>query len=180
MLRPDVESHCMAIENDQEKRSVDHSGDVRLASQEFAEQMRSLLDLNYQVIESLAGKSFEDESQIWSLGLAKKLFGHAVTGFQLWQEGTSSRLFEVELRFVDYPSIQVLTRACTESLIAYNYVFVDPIGDQDLAESRFLAWMIAGYTQRESFVEIATPTYLPSPMASGMTQELMLFSSMWT
>jgi hypothetical protein len=112
-----------------------------------------LLKLNYDVVEALAGKSVKDRWLVYTNGIATKLFSHAVSAYQLFVDGTSLNVPELNLsvKFIDWPSIEVLARACTETYIAYRYVYVDPGDNSDLAEFRFHAWMLAGFSKRESF-----------------------------
>lgn len=114
--------------------------------------MARLLRLNYDVVQALRGKKVKDPRLVYSEGLALKLFGHAITAFHLKRNRTNLRVprFDFDINFVDWPSIEVLARASTEVLLAFNYVFRDPT-NEDEAEFRYLAWMLAGFGKRESF-----------------------------
>jgi hypothetical protein len=120
-----------------------------------------LLRINFDVVQALEGKKLPPGSRlIYTEALAWKLFGHATTAFHLWRDRTTLDIPGLEflkqspnapaINFVDWTSIQVLARACTEVLLAFNYVYVQP-KDADEAEFRYLAWMLAGFSQRESF-----------------------------
>ena len=121
------------------------------------EDLASLLRLNYDVVQALKGKKVKDRRFVYSEGLALKLFGHAITALHLKRNRTNLRVpsFDSDIDFVDWASIQVLARASTEVLLAFNYVFRDPT-NEDEAEFRYLAWMVAGFGKRESF-PVQTP-----------------------
>jgi hypothetical protein len=125
-----------------------------------------LLRINYEVVESLTGKKLPVNSRMWyTEALAWKLFGHAITAFHLWRDHTKLDVVGFEslkqsqsspaINFVDWSSIEVLARACAEVVIAFDYVYITP-SDEDESEFRYLAWMLAGFTQRESF-PVLTP-----------------------
>ena len=116
-----------------------------------AADLRQLLELNYDVVEPTDNAPSRDRRRYYMEGLASKLYGHAVTAFHLWENGTQVALRSVTTKFVDWPSIQVLARACTESLTAFNYVYVGP-ANSDEADFRYMAWMLAGFTQRVELV----------------------------
>ena len=121
------------------------------------EELASLLRLNNDVLQALKGKKVRDQRLVYSEGLTLKLFGHAVTALHLTLNRTNLRLpgLDLDVDFVDWASIQVLARASTEVILAFEYVFRDPT-TEDEAEFRYLAWMLAGFVQRESF-PVQTP-----------------------
>lgn len=121
------------------------------------DDLAGLLRLNYDVVEALAGKKPKDRELAFGEGLSQKLFGHAVSAFHLKRNRTNLRIpsFDFDVKFVDWASLQVLARASIEVAIAFNYVFRDP-ASKDEAEFRYLAWMLAGFVQRESF-PVQTP-----------------------
>ncbi len=121
------------------------------------EELGCLLRVNYDVVQALVGKKPKDERLRYSEGLALKLFVHAITALHLKRNRTNLRVptFDFDIDFVDWASIQVLARASTEVLLAFNYVFRDPT-NRDEAEFRYLAWMLGGFSQRESF-PVQTP-----------------------
>lgn len=114
------------------------------------EDLASLLRLNYDLVEALVGKKLRDKRLRYSEGLAWKLFSHAATALHLVQNGTKPDIPDLEIDLVDWASIQVLARACTEAAIAFDYVFCRPV-TEDEAEFRYFAWMLAGFVKRESF-----------------------------
>jgi len=123
--------------------------------------MVRLLRINYDVVQATKGKKPADRPMRYTEGFAWKLFGHALTTFFLWQNGTTPKISTLDflkepgskqaINFVDLSSIHVLARACTEVLLAFNYVYVQPHGNQDEREFRYLAWMLSGFSQRESY-----------------------------
>lgn len=116
------------------------------------EELGCLLRVNYDVVQALVGKKPEDQRLQYSEGLALKLFGHAITALHLTRNRTNIRppCFDFDVNFVDWASIQVLARASTEVVLAFDYVFRNPVGE-DEAEFRYFAWMLAGFVKRESF-----------------------------
>lgn len=120
------------------------------------EELARLLRLNYDLVEALKGKKPKDKRLAHGEGLALKLFSHASTALHL-AKGTNPKLrtFDFEINFIDWASIQVLARAATETVLAFDYVFRGPVNEDD-AEFRYLSWMLGGFTRRESFT-VDTP-----------------------
>ena len=116
------------------------------------DEFKRLLALNYAVVAALRDKKPRDREFVYTDALASKLFLHAVTAFNLWSEGTRLRIPGVDsaVDFVDWSSVDVLARACIETYIAFHYVYVEPVTDDEF-QFRFNAWMLGGFTKRESF-----------------------------
>jgi hypothetical protein len=51
---------------------------------------------------------------------------------------------------LDWASLDVLARACLETLITFDSLFVQPQTPDD-GEYRYCAWMLAGFVQRQNF-----------------------------
>ena len=115
------------------------------------QELARLLAINYAVADALAGKKPKDPRMVHVDTLARKLFQHAVTAYALWTGGTRVDLKGIgPVDFPDWPSIEVLCRACIETYVACHYVFIQPDTDDEF-EFRFNAWMLAGFAKRESF-----------------------------
>jgi hypothetical protein len=117
-----------------------------------ATNLARLLRLNFEVLDAQADRRIRDRRFSYFDGVAVKLFYHSVTAYRLF--GGSTRvdvpsLADLQLNFIDWPSLQVIARACTETYIAFHFVFVQPAKDRDLAEFRYNAWMLAGFRRRE-------------------------------
>lgn len=111
---------------------------------------------NYKKIFEIARKviiSIEDDRSDESIkpahGLASKLFFHTGTLYAL-SKGVN---YEIPTGrsgvYTDNMSIRVLARAALETYLAFYYIFVDTIGNNDLRQLRFYAWERNGYQNRE-------------------------------
>jgi len=115
------------------------------------EHLARLLALSYAVEDALARKKPRDWRFVYADTLARKLFQHAISAYALWTQGTKVQLEGVgAVDFVDWPSIEVLARACVETYVTFHYLYIQP-GTGDDFDFRFNAWMLAGFTKRESF-----------------------------
>ncbi len=112
--------------------------------------MRQLLVLAFDLTDAIKGKKVKDKRLYYLEDVALKLCQHAASAYFLWQNHTKFQLDARPVDFVDGSSIQVLARACLESYLAFNYVFVTPLSEDEF-EFRFNAWMLAGFAQRQSF-----------------------------
>jgi hypothetical protein len=119
------------------------------------EHFEKLLALNYAVVEACYKKKVRDVEFVYADTLARKLFQHSVTAFALWTQHTRATIegIDGEVHLPDWPSIQVLARACVETYLTFHYLYIDP-KTQDEFEFRYCAWMLAGFTRRESFPTI--------------------------
>ncbi|HLF77913.1 MAG TPA: DUF5677 domain-containing protein [Dehalococcoidia bacterium] len=96
-----------------------------------------------------------DNRRVYMQGLAIKLNAHALSAYYLWQNRTRVPILGKEdspIDFTDFSSMEVLARACVETLTAFNYLFVEPDKDADMADFRFWAWQLAGVCQRVELV----------------------------
>jgi hypothetical protein len=115
------------------------------------EQYLELLDLTYEVAQSLEGKLSANPYLPDCQQLAAKLFYHAATIYQL-RQGTKTPVpySEKGSFFYDFPSVAVLTRAALETYLAMFEVFFEPATDDEFEFSHAL-WQLSGFIIREKF-----------------------------
>src|SRR4030042_4845562 len=128
-----------------------------VAAKERASMDRSeferLLALNYAVVDALREvEELEDSKLAYAGSVARKRFQHAETAFALWTQHTKVSGPGIPPReILDWPSIQVLVRACLETYLTFHYIYIEPGTDQEKFEFRYNAWFLAGFTKRGSF-----------------------------
>lgn len=110
-----------------------------------------LLDLMYQVAQSLEGKKHRDSRLHDCNKLALKLFFHAATLYWL-RQGTKAPVPEPQGSFFyDMASAAVVTRSAFEAYLTMYEVFFEPISD-DEREYRYALWFLSGFALREGIV----------------------------
>jgi hypothetical protein len=111
--------------------------------------------VNYAVVDSLWKKKPKDVEFVYADTLARKLLQHSLSAYVLWTRHTRATIPGVqgEIELLDWPSIEVLARACTETYLAFHYLYIDAKSDDEF-QFRYCAWMLAGFTKRESFPTI--------------------------
>lgn len=111
----------------------------------------ALLELSYEVAQSLAGGIPEDQRRPDCQMLAAKLYFHAASIHWLSQ-GTNAPVPRSNegTAFIDGPSIAVLTRAAFEAYLTMYEVFFEPESDDDF-EFNYLLWQLAGFVVREGW-----------------------------
>lgn len=116
------------------------------------DQYLQVLDLAYQVAQSLKGKPSADPRLPDCQQLAAKLFFHAATIYWL-RQGTKAPLLSSEegAFFYDFPSVTVLTRAALETFLTLFEVFLEPT-TEDEAEFNHALWQLSGFVIREDFI----------------------------
>lgn len=129
-----------------------------------------VLNLYYNVVQSLKGYAPADSRLVRSHGLAAKLFQHAASAFWLSKGTRVPEMPDVGIDFGDHSSIALISRAALETYLVFYYVFLDP-KTEDLFEFRFNAWMLAGLAKRERY-----PFQLAEHQAQ-MTAEKPLYES---
>lgn len=111
------------------------------------DMLRRLIELNFAV--GSAGRvRLKDKDWQFIETLAIKVTQHAATAY--WLAENKTRLMPNQAGFIDWPSIQVLCRACIEAYLTLSYLYMDP-PNRDAAEFRYCSWMIAGFAVRQSF-----------------------------
>lgn len=116
------------------------------------DQYLQLLDLAYQVAQSLKGKQSAIPYLPDCQQLAAKLFFHAATIYWL-RQGTRAPLRSSEegAFFYDFASVAVLTRAALETYLALFEVFLEPTTEDEF-EFNHALWQLSGFVIREDFV----------------------------
>ena len=113
---------------------------------DYEKDLNVLLRSMVQLGEALKGKK-GDELAVWAEPQASKAVGHAYTILFLFR-GTN--LEGAEVNFVDHASVLVLVRALAESVLTFDYIFVEP-GSADEREFRYCSWALASIAQRQQF-----------------------------
>jgi len=111
-----------------------------------------LLELSFEVIQSLAGKPTEDHRLPDCQQLAAKLYFHAASIYWL-NQGTRAPVPRSRsgTSFTDFASIAVLGRAALETYLTLFEVFFEPENDDEF-EFRHAAWQLQGFILREGFI----------------------------
>lgn len=109
-----------------------------------------ILDLYFDMGESLKGEVPEDPRILDAQALAVKLLFHAASAFWLYKGTRVPGMRRLAPYFFDHASARVLVRAAFESLLAFHYIFVDSKTDDDF-EFRYNAWKLSGLAIREGF-----------------------------
>ena len=112
-----------------------------------------LLDLTYEVAQSLKGKSLDDHRWPDIQQLALKLFYHAASIYFLRlgtkvpvPYSTGQGAF-----FYDLASVTVLARAALETYLTMFEVFFEPTTEDDF-EFNHALWLLSGFKIREDFI----------------------------
>lgn len=115
-------------------------------------QYLELLDLTYQVVDSLKGKRSSDIRWPDCQQLATKLFFHTSTIYWLMQ-GTRAPVPRSGRGafFFDFASIAVLTRAVLETYLTMFEVFFEQKSEDDF-EFNHALWLLSGFVLRENIV----------------------------
>jgi hypothetical protein len=115
-------------------------------------QYLQLLDLAYQVAQSLKRKPASDSRWPDCQQLATKLGFHAATVYAL-RQGTRAPLPSSAsgANFFDFASVAVITRAALETYLTLFEVFFEPTTDDEFEFSHAL-WQLSGFIVRENYV----------------------------
>jgi hypothetical protein len=112
-----------------------------------------LLDLTYEVAQSLKGKPSVDPRWPDCQQLAQRLFNHAATIYYL-RLGTECPVPYSSGKgtfFYDFASVIVLTRAALETFLTLFEVFFEPTTEDEF-EFNHAFWQLAGFVVREGFI----------------------------
>jgi len=116
-----------------------------------AKDYLQILDLMYQVAQSLEGKKHRDKRMHDCNKLGLKLFFHCTSLYWLMQ-GTKAPVPEPEgSSFYDMASTAVIARSALEAYLTMHEVFFEPIAD-DEREYRHALWFLSGFALREEIV----------------------------
>jgi hypothetical protein len=117
-------------------------------------EFEALLELMYEVVQSLEGIEFEDGRIPDVELLAYKLYSHAISSYWLYQ-GTRAHVPKSAggTNFVDNASIIVLTRAALETYLSFYEVFIEPKNDDDF-EFAYCLWHLSGKVMLEDYEPI--------------------------
>jgi len=124
------------------------AGEKLMADQEAYLQ---LLDLTFQVANSLNGKPAPNYRIPDCNKLAQKLYSHAATIYWLSQ-GTYAPIPKPEgTHFIDFASVAVITRATLETYLTMYELFFELISE-DEQEFRHAYWLLSGFIVREKYL----------------------------
>lgn len=106
-----------------------------------------LIKILGRISEAIKGQTMKDRRLVFAETLAGKFIFQAITVLYLCRK---TRLPEMDAVFVDFPSINIITRACFESMLTFYYLFLSP---KDEAERclRLDAWELVDLTARQAF-----------------------------
>lgn len=113
-----------------------------------------ILELTFEVVESINGKVSPDGRKPDSQYLALKLYTHAATAYWLYT-GTKSTVPASTggSAFIDFSSIAVLTRSALETYLSFFEVFIAPKTDDEF-EFNYCLWHLSGQVIRENLIPI--------------------------
>jgi len=110
-----------------------------------------LFDRCFHIMSIMKGVKVSNWWMTYAEGLGKKLLGHLTAIYSL-HRGTNIVLHNKdEIKFIDFSSICILTRAALETYLTFYYIFCDSKNDSE-KEFRFLIWDLAGYIERQGFL----------------------------
>jgi hypothetical protein len=135
-------------------------------SQALLGEYLQLLNLTYEVAQSLKGKVVSDGRWVDCQQLALKLYSHATTVYWLRAAATKAPVpysMENGSSFHDFSSITVLTRVIMETYLNLFHVFFEPTTDDDFEYNHAL-WLLSGFILRENY----TPS---DPLLQGRIPE---------
>jgi hypothetical protein len=110
-----------------------------------------LLNLLFEVADSLEEKKYPDPRFHDCNKLALKLFAHAATVYYL-RQGTKTPVPKLDGSFFyDFASVAVITRSALDTYLNMFELFFDPISD-DEREFRYTLWFLSGFALREDII----------------------------
>jgi hypothetical protein len=109
-----------------------------------------LLELTYQVVQSVDDIKLPDPRWLDCQQLAAKLFFHASTVFSI-RQGTKISLANHEIDFYDFASIAVIMRSAIDTYLTMFEVFFEPCSDDEF-EFNHALWKLSGFIVREKYV----------------------------
>lgn len=123
--------------------------DTEQLEMDIKQEYVRLLDLLVRVLRANKGLSVSDgESLLDAYGLAFKFFCHALTVFYL-SRGTNQELPSRKWHYVDFASIDVITRAALEAFLVFHYVFYASATAEE-KDYRYLAYRAEGIDDKQS------------------------------
>src|SRR5271157_361509 len=115
-------------------------------------QFLEILDLAYEVAQSLEGKKTTDARLPDCQQLALKLFLHAATAYYL-RQGTNvpAPIATNGFNFKDQASVAVIARAAFETYLTLFEVFLEPISDDEF-EFNYVLCKLSGLVILEGYI----------------------------
>jgi len=128
--------------------------DMKQLEKDFKQQYERLLDVLFQVMYANRELSLSDISDGERLEsahtLAFKFYCHALTLLYL-SNGTNQELPSLKWAYVDFASIDVITRAALEAFLIFHHVFFVSV-EQEEKDYRYLAYEADGMADRQSMI----------------------------
>lgn len=121
-------------------------------STDHKEDMLILIKGLLIISESMRGKDVRNELDNYAKALFVKFFQHVSTVYYLFK-GTI--IHELQAKYFDFTSINILTRAALETYIIFHYIFIDP-KDEEEKLFRYHCWRISSEFQLRRLVAITT------------------------
>ena len=110
-----------------------------------------LFDKTFHIMSHMKGVKVSNGWMTYAEGLGKKLLGHLTAVYSLYR-GTNIILHnKAEIKFIDFSSICILSRAALETYLTFYFIFCDS-KNQSEREFRYLVWDLAGYIERQGFL----------------------------
>lgn len=75
--------------------------------------------------------------------LALKILTGSLSAIKLYQEGFTLELEGKQLHGCDFPSVQIIARACMESYLLFYWLYIDPCTGNE-RQFRYLQWRASG------------------------------------
>lgn len=134
----------LALEELRKIDSIDDTiTDIDLISEVFTEVIQSIYDNKPELQE---GEVFIETLSIKIL-LATKSILQIANGIEI-----SSTKKSPTIKWVDFPSINILTRSMIEAFLTLEYLFYNDLPESE-KNFRFYIWRISGYKSRQNFFE---------------------------
>lgn len=119
-------------------------------SKQAYKKLLNVLALVMRASSPLATTDVENRERLsMAQGLSNKFIEHAVTILYL-SRGTNLALPSFRFSFVDFVSMDVLTRASFEAFLTFHYVFYSPKTEEE-ADYRYWMYKAAGVLERHDF-----------------------------
>lgn len=125
--------------------------DMRQLEMDIKQEYVRLLDLLARALRANKDLSVSDgERLLAAYGLAFKFFCHALTVFYL-SRGTNQELPSLKWHYVDFASVDVLTRATLEAFLVFHYVFYASATAEE-KDYRYWAYRAEGMDDKLSII----------------------------
>jgi hypothetical protein len=146
---------------DNEEESINTINQITKA---YTEIIQAIYD-NLPELKLKDGEVFIETLSIKILTATKSII-ELSKGFSLETETKAS-----QIQFLDFSSINILTRAIIESFLTLEYLFYNDLTDEE-KHFRFLIWRISGYKSRQDFFDKRDRELIRSEIQEKLDSEL--------